>query len=132
MHCSATKQTLILASGDGLQAASWTTCTFIRFIQKSLNKIIPNKIQLIIAKYLINYLIFAVGGNQDGEFGLDHQKKVDTWTQLIDLEDLVSSVNDLYVSGSNIMVITSNAQLYVAGDNKIGQIGLNKHWITIK
>ena len=64
--------------------------------------------------------------NDSGQLALGHTKDIVTWTELNDLEDIASSLDDIYASGMRIMIITSNSQIYATGNNKYGSIGLKE------
>ena len=66
------------------------------------------------------YSVFAIGNNSAGKFGLGHCNNLKEWTRLSDLEDILSSIQNIYVSVSDIMIISNKNELYVAGFHKRG------------
>ena len=98
---------------------------YLRLMETTHKFIIPHEIQVIISQYLMKYLIFGIGTNESGQFALGHKNKVQKWTELSSFEEIISSLDNIYMSFRNIMIISSNNQIYVAGENRKGSLGLN-------
>eukprot|EP01084_Bolivina_argentea_P194524 333768_1 len=98
---------------------------YIHGCEKTFRFHIPQTIGQIISYYLVKYFIYGVGYNQNGAMGFGNKHRVQHWTQLLHIEHLVKDINDCYINTKNIMLITSNKQIYVAGDNTLGMLGIN-------
>ena len=97
---------------------------YIRLIEMTHKMIIPDEIQLIICQYIMKYSIFGIGTNTWAQLALGHKNKVKEWTELVSFEKIVSSIDNIYASFRNIMIISTNNEIYSAGYNFRGSIGL--------
>ena len=56
---------------------------------------------------------------------MGHENKVKKWMQLSSFEEIISSIDNIYVSFKNIMIMSSNNETYAVGKSYRGSLGLN-------
>ena len=52
---------------------------------------------------------------------MDHTQEVDKWIKLYDLENIVSSLDNIYAGSRSIMIIAANSEIYAVGCNICGE-----------
>eukprot|EP01083_Nonionella_stella_P098467 276923_1 len=97
---------------------------YIREIETQITLTIPNDIVILVQKFMMKYIIFGVGRNRLGELGLGNDNLVTTHTRLLQLEDLLPNINNIYCNRRGIMVKTAQNELFVSGDLPYGH-GIN-------
>ena len=96
---------------------------FIKENEKLLNKIIPNVITQIIIMFVPNWIIFGVGQNNEGQFGLSHFNDLKKFEKLKEFS-LLDPVN-IYVQYTGFMVQSIRNEIFYCGGLG-GKNGINK------
>eukprot|EP01084_Bolivina_argentea_P014109 26380_1 len=100
-------------------------CGYVRKIQSICRMTIPLHIVFEIDIYYPKYLAYGIGDNEYSQFGIK-QKGVKSFIPLNDFQTLISSPENIFFNHHSFSIITSQNELYVAGNNSYGKLGITK------
>ena len=110
---------------------------YFRRMEKILDLKFPKDIVYLIKTYHLKWMIFGIGSNSYGQFGLGENTKyrqLEKFTKLKELQNLVSNINNIYPNSKSLSIITNNGDVYAAGDNSYRRLAIisSDKYSTIK
>ena len=97
-------------------------CGYLREMEKLIKLIIPTVILEGIDLYCLTYNLYGIGNSPCGELGIS--KTFKRYTNLPDIEELISTPNNIYLHGTSTSIIDYKNELYRSGLNDCHQLAI--------
>eukprot|EP01084_Bolivina_argentea_P198533 339935_1 len=85
---------------------------------------IPRSIHKLIKTFYPTFKIYAIGRNDNGQFGLGHRKPLTKFKRLQTFSQLITNINHIYCNKGRFIIKTMQNNLFASGTNIFGQCGL--------
>eukprot|EP01083_Nonionella_stella_P139190 424093_1 len=92
---------------------------YLRQIESEFNTDLPEDVQRSICDYAMTYSLLGIGRNEDGNghgvLSLGEKRNLTEWTQLCEIENVISNMNNIYANRQSLIIINESHELYISG-----------------